>query len=101
MGEFSFLQFKNDSRLWLDHVICSHNINLLVQNLHVLNKLPCSDHLSVVVTFDIVIDMSNPTDGSSGDVVTSFNWSKVTNHDILSYTRFTDVALRSLKVIEK
>ena len=82
---------------WLDHVISSHNMNLLVQNLHVLNKLPCSDHLPVVVTFDIVIDMSNPTDKSAGDVVTSFNWSKATDHDILSYTCLTDVELRSLK----
>ena len=62
-------------------------MNLLVQNLHELNKLPCSDHLPIVVTFDIVIDMSNLTDRSAGDVVTSFNWSKVTDHDILSYTR--------------
>ena len=83
---------------WLDHVISSHNMNLLVQNLHVLNKLLCSDYLPVVVTFDIVIDMSNPTDRSAGDVVTSFNWSKATDHDILSYTCLTDVELRSLKV---
>ena len=60
-GTFTYVSDAHLTTSWLDHVICSHNMNLLVQNLYVLNKLPCSDHLPVVVTFDIVIDMSNST----------------------------------------
>ena len=77
--------------------ICS-NMNLLVQNLHVLNRLPCSDHLLIVVIFNIAINVSVPTNTSAGNVVTSSNWSKATDDDISLYIRATDVELRSFNV---
>ena len=30
---------------WLDHLICSHDMNLKLGSVKVLNKLPCSHHL--------------------------------------------------------
>ena len=48
-------------------------MNLLINNLHVLDKLPCSDHLPMVVIFDIDINVSLPTQVSTDDVITSFS----------------------------
>ena len=79
-------------------LLCSYNINLLIDNVHVLDKLPCSDHLDMVVTFDLDINVSIPTQVSTDDVIASFNWSKATVDDISSYSRPADVELRSSNV---
>ena len=73
-------------------------MNLLINSLHVLDKLPCSDHLPMVVIFDIDINVSLPTQVPTDDVITSFNWSKATVDDISSYSRTADIELRSINV---
>ena len=83
---------------WLDHVLYRYNMNLLIDNLHVLDKLPCSDHLPMVVIFDIDINVSLPTQVSADDVITSFSCSKATVDDISSYSHTVDVELRSINV---
>ena len=60
-GTFTYISDAHLTTLWLDHVLCSYNINLLIDSLHVLDKLPCSDHLPMVVIFDIDINVSLPT----------------------------------------
>ena len=72
-GTFTYISDAHLTTSWLDHVLCSYNMNLLINSLHVLNKLPCSDHLPMVVIFDIDINVSLPTQVSTDDVITSFN----------------------------
>ena len=97
-GTFTYISDAHLTTSWLDHVLCSYNMNLLIDKLHVLDKLPCSDHLPMVVIFDIDINVSLPTQVSTDDVMTSFNWSKATVDDISSYSRTADVELRSINV---
>ena len=42
--------------------------------------------------------MSLPTQVSTDDVITSFNWNKATVDDISSYSRTADIELRSINV---
>ena len=97
-GTFTYISDAHLTTSWLDHVSCSYSMNLLINSLHVLDKLPCSDHLPMVVIFDIDINASLPTQVSTDDVITSFNWSKATVDDISSYSRTADVELRSINV---
>ena len=97
-GTFTYISDAHLTTSWLDHVLCSYNMNLLINSLHVLDKLPCSDHLPMVVIFDIDINVSLPTQVSTDDVITSFNWSKATVDDISSYSRTADIELRSINV---
>ena len=95
-GTFTYI---SDAHLTtFDHVLCSYNMNLLIDNLHVLDKLPCSDHLPMIVISDIDIYVSLPTQVPTDDVVTSFNWSKANVDDISSYSRTVDVELRLINV---
>ena len=97
-GTFTYISDAHLTTSWLDHVLCSFNMNVLINSLHVLDKLPCSDHLPMVVIFDIDINVSLPTQVSTDDVITSFNWSKATVDDISSYSRTADIELRSINV---
>ena len=45
-----------------------HCENILINNLHVLDMLPCSDHLPMVVTVDIDINVSIQTQVSTDDI---------------------------------
>ena len=38
---------------WLDHILCSFDMHSKVSSVHVIDKMPCSDHLPIAATFDI------------------------------------------------
>ena len=52
---FTYISDAHLTTSWLDHVLCSYNMNLLINSLHVLDKLPCSDHLPMVVILTLIL----------------------------------------------
>ena len=41
------------STSWLDHLICSHDMNLKLSSVEILDKLPCSNHLPLFAELSI------------------------------------------------
>ena len=83
---------------WLDHVLCSHDMNTKLSSLRILNKFPSSDHLpmSIFLHFDHPIEelVTNPC---SIDEIT-FKWSKASDCDILYYRNLTYNYLHKLNI---
>ena len=78
-GQFTYVSDAHNSTSWLDHIICSYDVNSKISSINILNKLPGSDHLPLQMTLDIdfnsivdFIDNLCPRDK------VSFNWSKCT-----------------------
>ena len=82
---------------WIDHIICSYDVNSKISSINILDKLPGSDHLPLQMTLDI--DFNSAVDFIDNlcprDKV-SFNWSKCTLNELsqyccLTYDLFTDI----------
>ena len=96
-GQFTYVSDAHNSTSWLDHIICSYDVNSKISSINILNKLPGSDHLPLQMTLDIdfnsvvdFIDNLCPRDK------VSFNWSKCTVNELsqyccLTYDLFTDI----------
>ena len=48
---FTFFSDAHNSTSWLDHVLSSHSMHSCIDSIAVLDKLPCSDHLPVSISF--------------------------------------------------
>ena len=69
-GTFAYVSDAHLMTSWIDHELCSHNMNLLVRNMYVIDKLPSSDHLPLSVLFDIDIKVNILTYKSADNVGT-------------------------------
>ena len=41
----TFVSPANNTTSWLDHIICSTDMHNIISDVHVLNQMPCTDHL--------------------------------------------------------
>ena len=57
-GEYTYVSDVHNTTSWLDHVLCSHDMNTKLSSLRILNKFPSSDHLpmSIYLHFDHPIE---------------------------------------------
>ena len=61
-GFYTYVSDAHHSTSWLDHVICSSNMHSAIGGIYVVDKLPSSDHLPLVVTFSMkVVDKARVT----------------------------------------
>ena len=88
-GEYTYVSDAHNTTSWLDHALCSHDMNTKLSSLRILNKFPSSDHLpvSIYLHFDHPIE-ELVTNSCSRDKVT-INWSKASDCDILYYRNLT------------
>ena len=97
-GEYTYVSDAHNTTSWLDHVLCSHDMNTKLSSLRILNKFPSSDHLpmSIYLHFDHPIE-ELVTNSCSRDKVT-INWSKASHCDILYYRNLTYNYLHKLNI---
>ena len=97
-GEYTYVSDAHNTTSWLDHVLCSHDMNTKLSSLRILNKFPSSDHLpmSIYLHFDHPIE-ELVTNSCSRDKVT-INWSKASDCDILYYRNLTYNYLHKLNI---
>ena len=88
---FTFVSTCHGSTSWLDHVVSTTSGHTLAQSAHVKSDFVSSDHLPLC--FDIAIDKTNictaPSVCSSGTDVPTFNWTDLTDTDLLKYNLCT------------
>ena len=80
------------STLWLDHVLSTSNGHALVQSIHVKSDYVSSDYLTFCFTICIgkAIVCPPETVCSTTDEILSFNWTDVTDNDIIKYNMCTN-----------
>ena len=81
-GFYTYVSDAHHSTSWLDHVICSSNMHSAIGGINVVDKLPSSDHLPLVVTFSMkVVDSARVTSAhvNRGNAACqTTNWSNAT-----------------------
>ena len=88
-GTFTYVSDAHNSTSWLDHFICSHGVQSLVTNIHIIDKLPTSDHLPVglVVSSCVISDKHNsvPKKKQLVKQFPIFKWTEANDYDIRKY----------------
>lgn len=99
---FTYVSDAHMTTSWLDHYICSCDAHALISDIHILDKLPCSDHLPIAACFQI--EDATPTQGHPAAQLSRTpahpvsNWSKATQSEIDNYTQCTRLHLNNLKL---
>ena len=99
-GQYTYVSDSHFSTSWLDHLICSHDMNLKLSSVKILDKLPCSDHLplsaelSINSPCSVISDIKYPPRSKA-----TFNWSKATEHDTLQYRNSTFNNLKTITML--
>ena len=52
---YTYVSDVHCSTSWLDHIMCSADMDSLLMNVKTLDKRPCSDHLPIAAAFNINI----------------------------------------------
>ena len=60
-GQFTHVSDAPNNTSWLDHIICSHDVQRKLVSIDILDRLPCSDHLPLCVLLDFNCDPINVT----------------------------------------
>ena len=47
-GQYTRVSDAHNTISWLDHIICSHDVQKKLVCINILDRLPCADHLSIV-----------------------------------------------------
>ena len=60
-GQFTIVSNAHNTTSWLDHIICSHDVQRKLVSIDILDRLPYSDHFPLWVLFDFNCDPTNVT----------------------------------------
>ena len=85
---------------WLDHIICSHDVQRQLVSIDILDRLPCSDHLPLCVLLDFNCDPNNVTTQIvEKQASVTFNWAKATTVEIEKYRTLTSELLKYIELL--
>ena len=103
-GTFTYVSDAHNSTSWLDHFICSHGVQSLVTDIHIIDKLPSSDHLPVglVVSACVISDKHNSVPEKKQQVKQCpiFKWTEANDFDIRKYGNSTAAHMGKVQIPE-
>ena len=97
---FTFVSSSHASTSWLDHVLSTSTGHALVQSIHVKSDYVTSDHLPLCFTVCTGKTIVCPPASvcSTTDEILSFNWTDVTDNDIIKYNVCTKEDLSRIRI---
>ena len=86
-GQYTYVSDAHCTTSWLDHVLCSQDLQRKLQLINILDKLPSSDHLPLSVIIDVRVQAvpSVSTICSSPRSKVIYNWTKADTTDVNNY----------------
>ena len=76
---------------WLDHVLCSQDIQKRLESIFTIDKLPSSAHLPLSITFDVQLQFTpaNLFSCYSPRAKVIYNWAKASINNVNDYRKQT------------
>ena len=97
-GQFTHVSDAHGTTSWLDHVICSSDMQNNVVSIEILEKSPSSDHLALSVTFDIMCKPVTIDKHTCHSDKVRFVWDNATDTDVAHYKKLTAENFSKLKI---
>ena len=76
-GKFTHVSDAHGTTSWLDHVICSQDMQARLHSIAILDMLPSTDHIPLSFVFD-------------------FNWTKAIDNDLIDYKYLTRMYCKNI-----
>ena len=95
---FTFFSEAHQSVSWLDHCVCNANLHSAVKDISVLYDYITSDHMPVLLTFDLgkaTIDLDRTDEELS---VRKIKWNKLSKEDLYQYHELTEHPLNGVRL---
>ena len=101
-GQYTYVGDVHCTTSWLDHVLCSQDIQSKLKVIDILDRLPSSDHLPLSVIIDVQVHsgLSVSSVYSSPRDQLVYNWAKtditdVNNYCMQTYRNFSKISIPS------
>ena len=97
-GMFTHVSDAHGTTSWLDHVLCSQDMQTKLHSIAILDMLPSSDHVPLSFVFDF---NSSPTFNDTFTCPsnkTNFNWAIATDKDLTDYKYLTRIYCKDIHV---
>ena len=90
-GHYTYVSDAHSTTSWLDHILCSHDIQNRLESISIIDKLPSSDHLRLSIIIDVQLQStpSNFASCSSPRAKVSYNWAKASVNNVNDYCKQT------------
>ena len=99
-SQFTFVSDAHSTTSWLDHIVCSFNLYVLLSDFCILDKLPSSDHLPIGCNICFDLDSTpNRCDPVPCDVnvpTIQVQWSKANDVEIEHYSAKSYTSLNAV-----
>ena len=95
---FAAVSDAHETTSWLDHVLCSQDMQTKLHSIAILDMLPSSDHVPLSFVFDF---NSSPTFNDTFTCPsnkTNFNWAIATDKDLTDYKYLTRIYCKDIHV---
>ena len=99
-GMFTHVSNAHGSTSWLDHVICSRDMQAKLQSVSILDMLPSSDHVPLAAVFDFITSPVFIDTSTCPSNKVNFNWAKATDKDLLDYKYLTSIYCNEIQVVD-
>ena len=88
---------------WIDYIICSHDVQKKLVCINILDRIPCTDHLPLSVSFDFncdpIVTSSQIIETHEKQTNVTFSWAKATTIDIERYRTLTFELLKKINLL--
>ena len=86
-GQYTYVSDAHCTTSWIDHVLCSQDLQRKLRLINILDKLPNSDHFQLSVIIDVQVQSvpSVSTICSSPRAKVIYNWTKADTTDVNKY----------------
>ena len=102
-GQYTRVSDAHNTTSWLDHIICSHDVQKKLVCINILDRLPCSDHLPLCISFDFncdpIVTSSQIIETHEKQTNVTFRWAKATTIDIERYRTLTFELLKNINLL--
>ena len=95
-GKFTHVSDAHGTTSWLDHVICSQDMQARLHSIAILDMLPSSDHIPLSFVFDFMCTPTFIDTYTCPSNKVNFNWTKATDKDLLDYKYLTRMYCKNI-----
>ena len=97
-GQFTHVSDAHGTTFWLDHVICSSDMQNNVVSIEIVEKSPSSEYLALSVTFEFMCKPVTIDKYTCHSNKVRFVWDNVTDNDVAHYKKLTAANFTRLKI---
>ena len=96
---FTFTSDAQGSTVWLDHIVSSKNLHVIINKVWVDYDFISSDHFPMFMKINTnTVNISKEPTNKEKHVTKHINWSKASEEDLLAYTRNTEKLISEIKL---